>query len=189
MEKLTLHQSTILGTVQGRRVMATVRPSQSGLLLPAGRYVLHAPVHNPVYGEVMGIEPVQTPDAPATRMNKAVEAPNVAPAAHKTYAPAAHKATAPGAVKFTSPAIKFDSPAIKFDSPAIKYDSPAIKFDSPAIKFDSPAIKFDSGAGGAPQPVLITSRPIAGNSLYVTSGLADLFDAVRMAGGVILVVD
>jgi hypothetical protein len=175
MEKLTLHQSTILGTVQGRRVMATVRPSQSGLLLPAGQYVLHAPVHNPVYGEVMGIVPVQTPDAPAMRMNNAVEAPNVAPAAHKTYAPAAHKVAAPGAVKF--------------DSPAIKFDSPAIKFDSPAIKFDSPAIKFDSGAGGAPQPVVITSRPIAGNSLYVTSGLADLFDAVRMAGGVILVVD
>jgi hypothetical protein len=157
--------------------MATVRPSQSGLLLPAGQYVLHAPVHNPVYGEVMGIEPVQTPDAPAMRMNKAVKAPNVAPAAHKTYAPAAHKAT-------------IDSPAIKFDSPAIKFDSPAIKFDSPAIKFDSPAaIKFDSGAGRAPQPVVITSRPIAGNSLYVTSGLADLFDAVRMAGGVILVVE
>ena len=156
MEKLTLRQSTIVGTVQGKRVMATVRASQPGLLLPAGQYVLHPPVDNPVYGRVMPIEPVRTPGAPS---------------AHKLQ-----------------PQTQTRAAAVKVDSPAIKFDSPAIKFDSPAIKFDSPAIKFDSAAGGA-QPIVLTSRPIAGNTFLVTAGLGELFEAVRRAGGVILVVE
>jgi hypothetical protein len=137
------------------------------------QYVLHAPVHNPVYGQVMALQPMAMPSVPS---------------AHKFQPPEAHKfqppdTRAPAAVKFYAPA------ALKHTTPAMKAASPSIKFDSPAIKFDSPAIKFDSGAGGAGAPVVIASRPVAGNSFVVTTGLGDLFDAVSRAGGVILVVE
>jgi hypothetical protein len=140
-------------------------------------------VDNPVYGPVMPIESLP-PGAAVDYGGYKIVAPTQSSGIVKT--PSATRA--PSALKF-SPSGKVDSPSIKFDSPAIKFDSPAIKFDNPtAMKFSSPSIKFDSAAGGA-QPMVITGRPIAGNSFYVTTGLGDLFDVVSRAGGVILVVE
>jgi hypothetical protein len=176
MEKLTLRQSTILGTVLGKPIMSTVRASPDGLLLPAGEYLLHPPVDNPVYGPVMPIESLP-PGAAVDYGGYKIVPPTQSSGIVKT--PSATRA--PSALKF-SPSGKVDSPSIKFDSPAIKFDNPT------AMKFSSPSIKFDSAAGGA-QPMVITGRPIAGNSFYVTTGLGDLFDVVSRAGGVILVVE
>jgi hypothetical protein len=175
MERLTLHQSTIHGAIQGKPVMATVRTSPPGLLLPAGQYVLRPPVDNPVYGLVMAIEPVPAASA-VSRSAVTFRGDPQTPTAHKSYTPSAHKFEPPSTHKVGAPA-------------AIKLDSPAIKFDSPAIKFDSPAIKFDTRAGGAAQPLVIASRPVAGNCLVVTAGLGELVDALQRSGGVILVVE
>jgi hypothetical protein len=168
MEKLTLQQSTIFGTVNGKPVMSTVRASSAGLLLPAGQYVLQPPVDNPVYGLVMSIEPLPASAVPAGEIS-------------------IRGMPTSGIVKTPSAAMGTPAPPIR--APAVVKFSPSIKFDSPAIKFDSPSIKFDTGAGGAAPPVVITSRPIAGNGFVVTSGAGDLFEVVRSAGGVILVVE
>lgn len=173
MDKLTLRQSTIVGTVHGKPIMCTVRASPPGLLLPAGQYVLHAPVDNPVYGQVMSIEPARRPLAAPGEIY--VKAP---PASGIMKTPAS-ELVKPSAVR---PAA--DAPStIKFQPPELQPGAPA------ALKANSPSIKYDTAAGGAAQPVLIAGRPIAGNCLVVTAGLGDLFDAVRGAGGVMLVVD
>jgi hypothetical protein len=183
MERLTLQRSTIHGTVHGQRVMSTVRAAPAGLILPPGQYLLHSPVDNPVYGQVMAIEPLPASVLPPGDIYiKGMPGSGIV----KTpSAPVAIK-DAPATIKDT----QMRAPAwLKINSPASKVDSPSIKFDSPSIKFDGPSMKWATGPGSADQPVVITSRPIAGNGFVVTSGLGDLFDAVRRAGGVILVAE
>jgi len=162
MEKLTLRQSTISGNIQGKPVLSTLRAGADGLLLPSGQYLLHPPVDNPVYGQVMAIEPL--------------------PVSAKAPADIYVKSPAPtsGIMKAVS------APAVVKDT---QMRAPAgMKFDSPSIKYDSPSMKFD-GTDRIASPVVLTSRPIAGNGFVVTSGLGDLFETVKRAGGVILVVE
>ncbi len=172
MEKLTLRQSTISGTIQGKPVLSTLRAASAGLLLPAGQYLLQPPVDNPVYGQVMAIEPLPASVLPQGEIHiKGIPASGIV----KTPSAPANVKDAPGSFRDqTSAAVRSNSPAIKFDSPSIKYDSPSMKFD---------------GGGGTDSRVVLTSRPIAGNGFVVTSGLGDLFETVKRAGGVILVVE
>ena len=202
METLTLHQqSTIRGVVLGKAVFCTLRGSPPGLRLAAGDYLLRPAQNSPVYGLVMPIEPL----ARVTEGTTAVKFAN--PSAVKFSSdPSAVKFSDPSAIKFrppTAPAIKFDTaaaPAIKFDTaaaPAIKFDTaaaPAVKFDTAAaiatlgLPQSAPAVKFDTVSGQANQPVVISERRIAGNSVQATAGFGDLVDAVLRAGAVKLVV-
>jgi hypothetical protein len=83
--------------------------------------------------------------------------------------------TTPTALKMTPAGLKMDPAGLKM-APASKVEPPAAKFDSPAAGFQR------SGA------IVISDRPIAGNSLVVTSGFGDLVEAVQRAGGVTLII-
>jgi hypothetical protein len=235
MERLTLEQSVIRGTVLGKPVMCFVRASPAGLQLPAGAYLLRPPVENPVYGQVMWVEPVSAQwqaeasmdafikapaydvikgapaydvikRAPAIIHWKAPAAMNYAPSKYDLKPPTGHKVADPSAIKFSDPsAVKTAAPAIKFDvggPSAIKFtdasaqkvrqaNAPAIKIDVAGPQAGSPLkgeVPSERNSLAALEPVLISSRTIAGHCLVVTTGFADLIDVVQRAGGVALVV-
>ena len=177
METVTLVQSTIRGFVSGKAINCTVRRSPAGLTLPAGQYLLHPAANNPVYGLVMSIEPMR-PGGQGPSQVKIESAVQRAPA--MKYVTPSFKPRSPAHVK-VAPASKVDAPASKVDAPASKVDAPASKVDAPASKaVDAPALRAGS--------IVLSGRAIAANGLVVTSGFAELVDAVQHAGDVVLIV-
>jgi hypothetical protein len=201
MDTVTLVQSTIRGSVAGKMINCAVHTAPAGLKLPAGRYFLYPAETNPVYGPVMSLEPIPPGGS--------------APAAHKATVVGTEKTMvylktpaikiapdAPSSVKSPPPAGVKMAPAIKFDAPAIdKWKAPASKGYAPAIKFDAPSAKAEVPGGESDAPsspkdsanrgfgtIVVASRAIAGNCLVITSGFADLIDAVQRAGGITLIV-
>lgn len=121
---------------------------------PPGNYDIHPPVQDPVYGMLALMLPAAGPAAPHGEKDWK----------YWTYQPAMH-ANAPAALSPYQP--------VKLGSPAYA------KMVSPAAGLSRP----ESPSQG-PQVFVISDRPIPGrNAVVISSGFADLMDALRASGG------
>ncbi len=176
--KFQLANGTVTGFLANKAINFKTKPATPGSTPPRGNYIISPPMNDPIYGPVAIMTPVNS-SSPGSTMVKTIGWEKPA-AIHFDMGPASQKVFGPG---FRKEGLgSSGNPAAQKDvyAPAAQ-----IGWGNPA------AIQFDMGPAFAKQGPLkpnvvfvLTSRPISGQkSLVVTSGFADLLDALQTAGG------
>lgn len=136
--KFQLANGTVTGFIANKAISFKTQPATTGSKPPAGNYVIHPPVNDPIYGLVALMTPVGSSGS-GNAMGKVYISPIL-----------------------TETKINTELAVAKLAGPAFIKTGPL-----------KPKVVF-----------VLTSRPISGqNSLVVTSGFADLLDALQTAGG------
>jgi hypothetical protein len=154
----------IAGSLGGKFLHCTMRPARGGALPPAGEYEILRPVIDPIYGRLALMAPVggsggilaeKHPDKLSAIGQKLFQKPNA-----------------------TLPAVSGRLPG-KLDASAVS--ALFIKFDQASPATGKP-IDTHGTAGG--QVFVLSDRPVLGrNCIVVSSGFADLMDALQTSGG------
>jgi len=158
---------TITGLVGDRNLYCATRTD--GSLPPPGKYWIAAPTDDPVFGMVAVMVPAAAQGSPAASAFKVIS-PAVGTYGFKSGSPAA------SAQKIISPA----AGAYQVENPA----AGAYQVESKAAggyQVEDPAA---NAANSADNTFVLSARTIPGrNSIVVSSGFADLMDALQAAGG------
>jgi hypothetical protein len=144
--------SALTGSVGGKNIHVMIRPG--GAAPPPGKYEIHPPVEDPIYGMVALMMPVGSPGA-------------LVSGKQEKWQPA--MMASPGAL-VSGKQEKWQPTMMMM--PASKVNVPSMD----AKQFQSPS--------EATQVFVISHNPIPGrNAVVVSSGFADLMDALQAGGG------
>ena len=169
LARMTFHRGSgaLSGSIGGKHLHIVTRPAHGSAALPAGEYAIHPPVIDPIYGAVALVVPTAGPSNPAGDTVSYIK-------------------NAP-ANKWSAPANKYSAPVNKLSAPTNKWSAPANKYSAPTDKWASP---MPAGESGLNETVFVLSqKAIPGrNSIIVSSGFADLMDALHAAGGATITV-